>query len=173
MTSESFATHFMIRAHAHARIVIARTSIRSSLVVCAPQGRTENAAIVDCLEVDRVPMRDDAMAGYVGTSRVRELQNLLIMQAFSPALFCQGPSPGPATLMRLLRGEIQPEDVDEEFARLKRENQDSCVEKNLMKMPWECRACQMAGKDDYVKTMADFNVRCPNDFVTKLLPHGH
>ena len=79
-------------------------------------------------------MRDDAMAGYVGTSRVRELANLLLMQAFSPALFSQGPSPGPVTLMRLLRDEITPEEVDEEFARLKRESQDRGVEKNLMKM---------------------------------------
>ena len=71
---------------------------------------------------------------------MRELANLLLMQAFSPALFSQGPSPGPVTLMRLLRDEITPEEVDEEFARLKRESQDKGVEKDLTKMVWECRA---------------------------------
>ena len=98
---------FLTNAGTHTHTKCARKHTCRALLR-ALQGRTENAAIVDCLEVDRVPMRDDAMAGYVGTSRVRELVNLLIMQAFSPALFCQGPSPGPVTLMRLLRDEITP-----------------------------------------------------------------
>ena len=63
--------------------------------------------------------------------------------------------------------------MDEEIARLKRESYDKDIEKNLMNMVWECSACQLTGSDDYVKTMGAFNIRCPADFVNKLLSQGY
>ena len=46
------------------------------------------------------------------------------------------------------------------------------MEKDLMKMHWHCQACFLEGREDYTKPMEDFNVRCPADFVSKLLPQG-
>ena len=51
-------------------------------------------------------------------SRAKVRGNLLVMQAFSPALFGHGPPPGPHTLMRLLRGDLARDQVEGEFDRL-------------------------------------------------------
>ena len=40
---------------------------------------------------------------------------LLIAQAFSPGLFCHGGPVGPELLLKLLRGELEPEDLEEDF----------------------------------------------------------
>ena len=111
------------------------------------------------------------LAAYVAKSRVKAKEALLIMQAFSPGLFAHGPPPGPHILMRLLRGEITVEEVDEEFARLEREAKQAGAEKNLLKMHWECAACRIEGKD-YLKLMADCGVRSEADFLAWLLPKG-
>ena len=41
-----------------------------------------------------------------------------------------------------------------------------------MDMLWECKACCMAGKEDHMKPMSDFNVRSNHEFLTRLLPQG-
>ena len=51
-------------------------------------------------------------------SRAKVRGNLLVMQAFSPALFGHGPPPGPHILMRLLRGDLARDQVEGEFDRL-------------------------------------------------------
>ena len=111
------------------------------------------------------------LAAYVGLSRVKSKEALLIMQAFSPALFAHGPPPGPHILMRLLRGEVPVEEIDEEFWRLEREAKWTGAEKDLMHMRWECALCKMEGRD-YQKPMEDFGVRKEADFLGRLLPQG-
>ena len=79
----------------------------------------------------------------VGLSRAKVRENLLIMQPFSPALFGHGPPAGPHVLMRLLRGELAPEDVEAEFDRLLEEKKLQGCETELMAMHWECKAICM------------------------------
>ena len=98
------------------------------------QGATLEAVIADCLEHGHTTKLVDMLAAYVGLSRAKIKENVLIMQAFSPALFNHGPPPGPHILMRLLRGDITEEDVDEEFKRLQAEAVARGTEKGLMRM---------------------------------------
>ena len=58
-------------------------------------GATLHAAVVDLLDAEHTPRRDDQLRGYVALSRPRRIENMLIAQAFSPALFRQGPLPDP------------------------------------------------------------------------------
>ena len=51
------------------------------------QGATLQGAIVDLLECSHKPTGADAMAGYVGSSRVKLKEDILIDKPFSPALF--------------------------------------------------------------------------------------
>eukprot|EP00973_Karenia_brevis_P047437 6586314-Karenia_brevis.AAC.1 len=74
--------------------------------------------------------------------------------------------------MRLLRGEIGPDTVDAEFERLQKEAAERGAEKDLMRMRWQCQSCFLQGREDYMKPMADFGVRCPGDFVKRLLVQG-
>ena len=98
------------------------------------QGATKDAVIADCLEVQHVSRQSDALSAYVANSRVKTKESILIMQPFSPGLFAHGPPPGPHILMRLLRGDIGPNEVDTEFERLRHEAKARSAEKDLMKM---------------------------------------
>ena len=75
----------------------------------------------------------------MGLSRAKVRGNLLVMQAFSPALFGHGPPPGPHTLMRLLRGDLARDQVEGEFDRLLEEKRLHGCETDLLAMPWECK----------------------------------
>eukprot|EP00973_Karenia_brevis_P060897 8469088-Karenia_brevis.AAC.1 len=66
------------------------------------QGATLLAAIVDCLEAGHTSRLSDMLAAYVGLSRAKLKETVLITQPFSPGLFAHGPPPGPHILMRLL-----------------------------------------------------------------------
>ena len=136
------------------------------------QGSSEDAVVVDCLEAGHASKLADMLAAYVGLTRVKRKEGLLVMQAFSPGLFAHGPPPGPHILMRLLRGEISVDQIDDEFERLQENSKNASAEKNLMKMHWECRACKIAGRADFVKPMADFSVRNEWEFLNHLLPQG-
>ena len=136
------------------------------------QGTTLVSAIVDCLEAGHAAKLTNMLAAYVGLSRVKLKRNVLIMQAFSPGLFGRGPPPGPNILMRLLRGEIQEDQVDEEFTRFERVANESSAETSLLKMHWTCTSCKLLGEEDWCKPMADFNVHNDWHFCNKLLPEG-
>ena len=69
------------------------------------QGATLEAVIADCLEHGHTTKLVDMLSAYVGLSRAKVKEKVLIMQAFSPQLFGHGPPPGPHILMRLLRKE--------------------------------------------------------------------
>ena len=81
-----------------------------------------------------------APSSQVGLSRAKVRENLLIMQPFSPALFGHGPPVGPHVLMRLLRGELAPGDVEAEFDRWQEQKKLEGCETELMAMHWECKA---------------------------------
>ena len=70
------------------------------------QGASLSAVIVDCFEVDHCSKITDMLATYIGLSRVRTKEALLISQPFSPALFCNGQPPGPEILMKVVGREI-------------------------------------------------------------------
>eukprot|EP00973_Karenia_brevis_P057432 7989888-Karenia_brevis.AAC.1 len=74
--------------------------------------------------------------------------------------------------MKLLRREIQPEAVDAQFERLQKEALERSAEKDLMRMRWQCQSCFLQGRDDYMKPMVNFGVRCPAEFVKRLLVQG-
>ena len=115
---------------------------------------------------------DDQHKAYVGKSRTREADHTLIVQPYSPHLFRQGELPGPNILMRLLRGDIQEDQVDEEFTRFERVANESSAETSLLKMHWNCTSCKLLGEEDWCKPMADFNVHRDWHFRNKLLPEG-
>ena len=136
------------------------------------QGASLHAVIADCLEAGHVSRLSDMVAAYVALSRAKVKENVLITQPFSPGLFAHGPPPGPHILMRLLRGEISADRIDAEFDRLQRQSLDTSAEKDLMRMHWRCQSCYLQGREDHTKPMAAFGVRCPADFVSRLLPQG-
>ena len=79
----------------------------------------------------------------VGLSRAKVRDNLLVMQAFSPALFGHGPPLGPHILLRLLRGDMTRGQVDGEFDRLLEQKKLQGCETGLLSMPWECKVTRL------------------------------
>ena len=133
------------------------------------QGMSKVACVVDNLEVGYEPKKDDAIAACVRNSRSKSKEGMLIMQPFSPALFRLGSPAGPNVLMKLLCGEIGMNDVDAKVDDL---DKPKLAEKSLLRMPWECRSCHLAGEpeEQYMKSMREFNVRSSSEFMVKLLP---
>ena len=79
------------------------------------QGASLSAVIVDCFEVDHCSKPTDMLAGYIGLSRVKTKEALLISQPFSPALFCNGQPPGPEILMKVVAREITADDGQKDW----------------------------------------------------------
>ena len=81
------------------------------------QGASLAAVIVDCLKVDICSKTTEMLAAYIGLSRVRRKEALLIAEPFSPGLFCHGQPPGPEILMKVLRREITADDAEKDVCR--------------------------------------------------------
>ena len=79
------------------------------------QGASLKAVIVDCLKVDICSRETEMLAAYIGLSRVRRKEALLIAEPFSPALFCHGQPPGPDILMKVLRQDISTDDAKKDI----------------------------------------------------------
>ena len=79
------------------------------------QGASLAAVIVDCLTVDLCSRTTEMLAAYIGLSRVRRKEALLIAEPFSPALFCHGQPPGPEILMKVLRRDITAHDAKKDL----------------------------------------------------------
>ena len=77
------------------------------------QGASEPAAIVDCLQSDHVCKTTDSISSYIGITRVKEKEALLISEPFSPALFRQGEQEGPEMLMKVLDKKIDTDVANE------------------------------------------------------------
>ena len=78
------------------------------------QGASEPAAIVDCLPVDHICKQTDSISSYIGLTRIKKKEALLISEPFSPALFRQGGAEGPEMLMEVLKRKIDTDDAYEE-----------------------------------------------------------
>ena len=61
-------------------------------------------ALVDLGGVSVVPTFARAMRGYIALSRVREVDDLLLVQPFSQALFQQGTQPWASLLLSTMKG---------------------------------------------------------------------
>ena len=61
-----------------------------STTIDGATGKTMDTALVDLGSVSVVPSFARAMRGYIALSRVRKVDDLLLVQPFSPALFQQG-----------------------------------------------------------------------------------
>ena len=64
---------------------------------------------------------DDMLKAYINESRVSSLDQLLIVQQYSPDLFRQGELPGPRILMEVLRGNISTAEAREEWKHVERQ----------------------------------------------------
>ena len=70
-------------------------------------GSTLPAAIGDCLSWTTKPQRDAMLRAYIIMSRVKEAENMLIVQPYSPHLFRQGMLPGPRLLLDVLTKKLK------------------------------------------------------------------
>ena len=118
------------------------------------QGASLAAVIVDCLAVDLCSKTTEMLAAYIGLSRVRRKEALLIAEPFSPALFCHGQPPGPEILMKVLRRDITADDA----------------KKDICGFPSQClRLLHSARKADVKNKIARFVFVCCDVFVMYVL----
>ena len=74
-------------------------------------GDTLNAALIVCLAWGAKPDKPAQLSGYMCVSRVKSIDDIIIVQPYSPTLFAQGDLPGPELLLEYQRGKV--DDVEE------------------------------------------------------------
>ena len=107
-------------------------------------GETLDSNLLDLLEWHRQPTMEDMRKAYVGRSRTRRAEDMLLVQPYSPHLFRQGQMPGPAILMDVLRGKTTTSGAEHLWKKSQRQldPKEGRVEtKWLKRMPLPCRNC--------------------------------
>ena len=126
------------------------------------QGQTLGGMIADCGDVLDNPRLKDMLAAYVALTRVKKADNLLLLRAFSPQLFQQGPPPGPHCLMKLLRskchtnspGSYTLESAEEEYEELCKAREESKLLKKKEGLNWQCSGCKtLYGHEAIIKSI--------------------
>ena len=103
-------------------------------------GASLDAAMLDCLHFSQTPRKDDQLKAYLGISRVRTAEGLLIVQPYHPMLFKQGSLPGPELIMKFWRGEAQNHELPQMWQDMEAAAQK--LKKRLDEMQWPCGSCQ-------------------------------
>ena len=83
-------------------------------------GETLDAILLDLLEWHRKPAMEDMHKAYVGRSRTRQTDHMLLVQPYSPHLFRQGEMPGPTILMDVLRGKTSTDQAKKRWKKVQR-----------------------------------------------------
>ena len=94
---------------------------------------------------------DDALKSYIIKSRVKQHENLLITQPYSPHLLRQGVLPGPDLLHKVLTRRIEPEDAQQAWQQVEKQSEymesgkksagDKKATKPLKNTKAPCRQC--------------------------------
>ena len=132
------------------------------------QGATLNAAFVDPQDAGSKVSQTMQTAAYVCLSRVKELQKICVVQAFSPLLFTRGPPTGPNRLMRKLAGLITTQHASAEWWR-EVNNEPNYEMKHAgdpLRINHSCTSCYLQGKSSYMLHAKEFGITKPQDFYS-------
>ena len=110
-----------------------------------------DTALIDLGNANLPPTFNKAMKGYIALSRATKVQDMLLVQPFSPALFRQGPQPWPTLLRDVLLGEVSEEELNN--AALKAEKR---IKKPVLltDLRWTCATCKINPEGNYKKFMS-------------------
>ncbi len=98
---------------------------------------------------------ESMLMAYIGLSRVKKADGLLLVEPFSPCLFQQGTHPGPCILMEFLRGHIAEEDLPK---RLEAAEEEALKKRHkLHTRLWRCGFCE------HEKKVVEFTSCQPHD----------
>lgn len=115
-------------------------------------GSTLELAKGDLLEWHRAPSMEAMLRAYIIRSRIRQIEQFLLIQPYSPMLFAQGTLPGPSLLLQAQKGELDEEQLRQAWADVDtRESEQKIKNANW---PWEmqlpCQQCTIRDAHDTV-----------------------
>ena len=106
-------------------------------------GSTLEQAKGDLLAWDGLPTMDAMLRAYIIRSRVRTVENFLLVRPYSPALFQQGNLPGPSLLLEAQRGKLNEAELKKAWKAAEKEEESRKEERK--NWPWSmqlpCRMC--------------------------------
>ena len=135
------------------------------------QAATLEAAFVDLQDSSNKASMTSLMTAYVCLSSVKRVQNICVMQPFSPFLFALGNPEGPERLIGMLKGEITDKQAIGEWAK----EEDIDAEKEsayLMQRKHICVCCYLTGNEEYMLDARDSGVKVAGDFYEKYMSQG-
>ena len=121
-------------------------------------GDTLRACLGDLMKWYLVPSLEQALRAYIIKSRIRDADNLLLAQPYSPMLLRQGVQPGPQLLLETLQKKITPKEARakwEDFeAAQKEEEKTGSHWQDRLRLP--CRRCSDKGQVEVLKPLKAF-----------------
>ena len=118
-------------------------------------GATLRAAIVDCLPWNHQPSTEDQLMAYMCLSRVERIDNICVVEPFSPALFAGGDLPGPEILLKFQRGEIEQSHLQRTWAARTSARKTTQTNNWEQNMALYCRSCSVGARRDVWKPLKD------------------
>ena len=110
-------------------------------------GQELDHEILDLKSFSESVSEEQQMMAYIGLSRVKRADGLLLADPFSPCLFQQGKVIGPTVLMHYLRGKIPEKALKETLEDLAESRQER--KPTLHNMKWACGRCGEAKTYDH------------------------
>ena len=138
-------------------------------------GSTLSQAKGDLLEWFRLPTLEAMLRAYIIKSRVRSVDQLLLIQPYNPMLFAQGTLPGPSLLLQTMKGELDEQGLREAWKLV--EDKDASDQKKRQNWPWTmplpCRGCSANnGKVEVRKPLKAFVAHKSYDNAWTLIAQG-
>jgi len=139
------------------------------------QDMTLQAATMDCGGVLDPTALKNMLATYITQYPIKAAETLLIIQTFFSRLVQQGPPPGPEILMRLLRGEIEPEAAATEYRQTIKKQREERKATSTQELTWRCSTCPPKKAE---KTTAHFwklnkKYKHPSYVFNRIIAPGH
>ena len=135
------------------------------------QGATLEAAFADLQHWSSKASMTSQIAAYVCLSRVKQMQNICVMQPFSTFLFALGNPDGPERLVKKLSGQLSADQAISEWSALaagdvEAETTDPMAKKHM------CTCCYLKGKKTWMHDARDFGVKAATEFYEKYVSQG-
>ena len=114
------------------------------------------------------PSQEDALKAYITLSRVERAENIVVAQPFSPALFTQGVFEAAELFLKVLRGTVPKEGLEEEWRQL--EERKAKRKNQLTAQEWPCGFCKRPQR--WVAFASDVNGEPTEQISTYVLKPG-
>ena len=120
------------------------------------QGSTLAACTVHLGSLEDIPSQADQLAGYMTISRVRDINDITVVEPFSPRLFCQEELIGPQCVLQIHRGEISAAEALTRYETWEKVSKKRIGLQDLLLNCWTCALVRGLDSGQTLRPLKEF-----------------